>query len=231
MLFRKKHIIHQEKLQTLKLDFDKSLLTTKMEIQEQTFLNISREIHDNINLSLTLVKLNLNTIDVSSPSKIELALQSSKEILSNTISNLSNLSKSMSPDVIKNGGLLQALKIEMDRIQQVAQIPIHYNIYGETVFLDCEKELVLFRIIQEAFNNVLKHAKAKNIWMDLNYNTKSLQVSIRDDGEGFTVSTAKGEEMKAGLSNMKNRAELFGGEFLLLSQPGTGTQIFVTIPY
>src|SRR5688572_2084359 len=88
MFYRKNQIRHQENLQALHLDFDKSLLTTKMEIQEQTFLNISREIHDNINLSLTLVKLNLNTIDISSPHKIDLALESSREILSTTISNL-----------------------------------------------------------------------------------------------------------------------------------------------
>src|ERR1044072_9069648 len=108
-LYQRRHIAYQKGLETLKSDFEKTLLTTQLEIQEQTLQNISREIHDNIGLSLTLAKLNLNTIEwkdlIQSKEKVSGSINS----ITQAIVDLSNISKALHTDFIKEHGLLGAL--------------------------------------------------------------------------------------------------------------------------
>jgi two-component system, NarL family, sensor kinase len=231
--YKKRQIAHQQNLHSLKLDFEKNLLKTQVEIQEQTFQHISREIHDNINLSLTLAKLNLVTLDWNDVERTRESINSSAIILGSTIADLNNLSKSINTEMIKELGLIKTIRNEIDRLKNMTQLQVNYEVTGETIFMDSEKELVIFRIIQEAFNNIIKHSKASNIWLDLNYNTDFLEVVIRDNGIGFKKDeiSQKKENPHAGLNNMQTRARLFGGSFLLESQPQKGTQIFISIPY
>src|SRR5829696_1278855 len=100
-LYQKRQLLFQHNLHSLKLDFEKNLLKTQIEIQENTCQNISREIHDNISLSLTLAKLNLNTLDWLNIEHTYESVKNSVHIIGSAISDLSNLSKSMNPDLIK----------------------------------------------------------------------------------------------------------------------------------
>jgi signal transduction histidine kinase len=92
---------------------------------------------------------------------------------------------------------------------------------------------VIFRIIQEAFNNIIKHAHASKVWLQLNYNETYLEVFIKDDGVGFEKDEVFNEKdsQKAGLTNMQTRAKLFGGTVLIESKEHKGTQILVKVPY
>ena len=180
--YQKRQLTYQKNLDCIKLDFEKDLLKTQVEIQEQTFQYISREIHDNISLALTLAKLNLLTTDVNDHKKLRVILQSSADILGSAITDLNQLSKSMNTDYIKELGLAKAIENEIDKLANIGLLKVNYKINGEPVFLDSEKELVIFRIIQEAFNNVIKHSKATELWLDLNYNTDFLDVVIKDNG-------------------------------------------------
>ena len=167
-LYKKRHIAYQQNLNTLKLDFEKNLLKTQIEIQEQTFQNISREIHDNINLSLTLAKLNLATLDWNDVQNTRESINSSLTILGSTIIDLNNLSKSINTEMIKEMGLIKTINNEIERIKNMAHLQIRYKVKGEPIFMDSEKELVVFRIIQEAFNNIIKHSKASKMLLELN---------------------------------------------------------------
>lgn len=231
--YKKRQIVYQQSLDSLKLDFEKNLLETQIEIQEQTFQHISREIHDNINLSLTLAKLNLATLDWNDIKKTREFVNTSGNILSSTISDLNNLSKSINTELIKEQGLIKALTNEINRLKSMAHLNVSHEIKGEAIFMDSEKELVIFRIIQEAFNNIIKHSKATEIHLELDYAIEYLKVTIQDNGTGFNrneISTNK-REQQAGLKNMETRARLFGGSFALESQPNEGTKILVSIPY
>lgn len=232
-LHQKRQLLYQNNLNTLKLDFEKNLLKTQVEIQEETFEHISREIHDNISLSLTLAKLNLNTLDWFEPMEADKAVKSSIQLLGVTIEELSSLSKSMNTELIRNLGLLNAVKNEVERIQNLAHLQVSYEITGDSIFMDSEKELVIFRIIQEALNNILKHAGATKVWLQLDYCEKCLDIHIRDNGRGFNKED--GEHSKktnsAGLINMQTRAKLFKGKVMIESSPDSGTQILVTVPY
>ncbi len=231
--YQKRQLVYQKNLNSLKIDFEKNLLKTQVEIQEQTFQHISREIHDNINLSLTLAKLNLTTAGSGTNEKIRETLISSVNILGSVITELNNLSKSINTDQIKELGLTKAIANEIDRLKNITGLQINYQVKGEPLFLDTEKELVIFRIIQEAFNNIIKHSKAGAVTLKLDYKAASLEVLVEDDGVGFEQNQVcpNAEKTGAGLTNMKKRAELFGGAVSLDSRLGKGTKILITIPY
>ena len=230
ILYQKRQINYQNKLNALQLDFERNLLSSQVEIQEQTFQSISMEIHDNISLSLTLAKLNLNTLDWNNQEKVKRSVSGSVDILGTAISDLSHLSRSMNTDVIKNMGLMKALKNEIEKLREMAHLKVEYDIKGEPIFLDSEKEIVIFRIIQEAFNNIIKHARASCIWLELDLHNHFLDILIRDDGIGFTRNYDN-EVSRAGMGNMETRAKLFGGNLVLETLPQQGTQILVSIPY
>jgi signal transduction histidine kinase len=216
----------------MKFEFEKNLLATKVEIQEQTFLNISREIHDNINLSLTLAKLNLNTLDWNDVNKTFNCVKDSIDIIGSAITDLSDMSKSMNPELIGNLGLLNALENEITRIRRLARIHINLELSGNPVFIESEKELVIFRIIQEAFNNIIKHSQAKNVTLKLHYDPTYIEILIKDDGVGFNNEPRLIlKESKAGLLNMQTRAELFKGSIRVESIPHHGTQLLIKIPF
>ena len=98
--------------------------------------------------------------------------------------------------------------------------------------MNCQKELVLFRIIQEAFNNIIKHSNATEVNLNFKYNSEHLDAIIEDNGNGFSpLEINYKEKMHAGLINMKNRARAFGGTLDLVSSPNAGTKISITAPY
>jgi len=232
--YRKKQILYHKELQTLKTDNEKNLLSTQLEIQEQTFQNISREIHDHICLNLTLAKLNLVTIEPANSIQLSERVNSSVEILSNSIRELSDISHSMNPELIASFGLIKTLEMEIEKMERPGLININYQVNGNPVFMNSQKELVIFRIIQEAFNNILKHAKAKNVLLHLYYNETQIEVTIQDDGAGFILESLcenGSYKAKSGLLNMKKRAKLIDGSCQITSEPGTGTIIHLSTPY
>ena len=233
-LYQKKQLAYHENLDKLKLDHEKNILKTQVEIQENTFENISREIHDNINLSLTLAKLNLNTINWSDKEKSETLVNSSVDLLSEAINDLSDISKSMNPEIICNQGLINAIEKEITRIERTGHFEINFAVMGNPIYMDAQKELVVFRIVQESINNIIKHAKASQIEIELFFNNDRLGLTIIDNGNGFcmeTFDTNPERKHKAGLTNMRTRAMMFNGDLTIKSNPGTGTNIFATIPY
>ena len=233
-LYQKKQLVYHENLDKLKLDHEKNILKTRVEIQENTFENISREIHDNINLSLTLAKLNLNTINWSEKQKSETLVSSSVDLLSEAINDLSDISKSMNPEIISNQGLINALEKEIEKIEHTGHFKINFAVTGDPIYMDAQKELVVFRIVQESINNIIKHAKASQIGIELYFNNESLGLTIIDNGNGFCMETFDNNperKHKAGLTNMRTRAMMFNGNLTIKSSPGSGTNIFVTIPY
>lgn len=231
--YQRRQLAFQLKLNNLQLDFEKNSLQTQIEVQEETFQHISREIHDNINLSLTLAKLNLNTIDWNDNFKMKESVKSSVSLLSAAITDLSNLSKSINTDLITEMGLIKAVKTELDKIKCLSHLNIDLQIDGDPVFLESKNELIIFRIIQEALNNVIKHSNATEVSLVLHYEKQFLKVEITDNGIGFDKKEVEQQRERgnAGLKNMQTRTQLFGGEFFIDSQLQTGTRILVTIPY
>lgn len=233
-LYRKKQLGYYKAIEEIKLDYEKNLLRTQLEIQEQTLQHISREIHDNITLSLTLAKLNLNTFEWNFADKARHQVDSSLEQISKAITDLSNLSKGMNSELISNQGLMEVLKKETDKLRELNLFDLDFRISGSPIFMDSQKELIIFRIIQEAINNIIKHAKASWVRLNVDYCIDHISVLISDNGKGFRLNEAeqnKNKESMAGLNNMKKRAALLNGRTNISSTVNSGTTVLVTIPY
>ncbi|MDB5202538.1 MAG: putative signal transduction histidine kinase [Ferruginibacter sp.] len=215
-------------LEELKAAHQNNILKAQLEIQEQTFVNIAQEIHDNIGQKLTLAKLHLNVLNFEDSIKSRSKVHDSVSIIGDVIHDLSDLSRMLNSEKILNDGFIAALEFEVSEIQKPELYKISLAVHGDAEYFDSNSELLLFRIVQEALHNVIKHANANSIKICLNYEKELLVLKIIDNGKGFNyVDKVKG----MGLKNMRNRATMLHGDFTLESNEGFGTQITIKIPY
>ena len=220
-LFSRRNWKHQTEKQLMKTQFQQALLQTQLEIQEQTLKTISEEIHDNVGQVLSLAKLNLNTFETNPEKK----LTHTKQLISKAINDLRDLSRSMHGDRIAELGLQQSIADELQILENSGEFKAHLKITGEPYKLPPQKEMVLFRIVQEALNNCIKYSKAKNITLQMNYAAESFSLFVTDDGTGFDTNIKTG----IGLKSMQNRATLIAGNFSIQSSAGKGTAICITL--
>ena len=227
--YQQKQNAYYRGLEELKISYESAMLESQLEIQEETIQNISREIHDNIGQKLSLAKLYLTTLIVDRNSFIGQKIENTISLIGDSINELSDLSRSLSSEIVLCEGLIKALENESNQLQKLGLFKIDFSVYGDIEFLDAKKELVLFRIAQEALNNIVKHATAKNILLKLNYNSPMVYMDISDDGNGFLNDGTYKKGM--GLIHMKKRAESINGKCLIKSRQGCGTTIQIEIPF
>lgn len=234
ILYKKNQIKQQRDFEILNLNHEKSLLKTQLEIQEQTFKNISQEIHDNISLSLTLAKLHLNTISFHKDNTARVAILESVDLISKSLNDLNDISKSLDSEMIRSNGLIYALEFEAQLLGKTGKHEVNVVVKGEPEYLESDKELVLFRIVQESCNNILKHSEANEIHIELNYRDDHLLLSVKDNGKGFD-ETCISEKLltrpMSGLNNIRNRAKMINAGLQILSKPGEGTIVQINLPF
>ena len=221
-------------LEKIKFESEKNLLSTQIEIQEQTFQNISREIHDNISQKLSLAKLYLNTSSENINSKNNIKIADCLQLISEVINDLSDISRGLSSDIILNNGLVKALEFEVMQLQKLEKYTINFIVKGDYVFLENQKELIIFRIVQETINNFLKHADSNILDIILGFENRRIYLNIKDYGKGFPVSeylNNKKAATGAGIKNIIKRAEIIGGNIQIQSKINEGTLIKVEVPY
>lgn len=232
-LYQKKQVRLKKDMQILQLDHEKNILNTQLEIQEQTFQHISREIHDNISLSLTLAKLHLNTYNMKRAENGQNLIESSVDLISKALTDLNDISKSMDSDLIESHGLIHAIEYEVEILQKTGQLQVEFQVSGSPVFMESTRELVVFRIIQESCNNALKHSGANNIYINLCYREREMEIQIRDDGKGFDqeeLSMRVFHKPFSGLKNIRKRAALLEADLKIETATGRGTSIKLVIP-
>lgn len=223
-----KYIKERQQLQT---DFQQELLKAQLEIQEQTFKNISEEIHDNIQQMLTLVKLNLNTTDFNDLPQAAHKVKHSKDLVAKAINDLRDLSKSINPEMIKEIGLSEAVQRELLMVAKAGQYEVNLTQNGDNFRFDPQKELIVFRIFQEILNNIIKHSQAKTVNVKLEYQRYYFSLAVSDDGAGFDATKLESTESLNGLGvrNMHNRALMIGAKFQLTSTIDGGTTVLLEL--
>jgi signal transduction histidine kinase len=222
-------IIFQVRKKKAKAQLEKEILNAQIEIQEQTLKNISQEIHDNIGQILSLAKLNLNTFPANPDEKIQLKLNDTKHLVGKAITDLRNISHSMHSDKISELGLKEAIANELKILQNSGQYIATLDVIGNPFELKMQEEMVLFRMVQEALQNSIKYAKARNIKVKLNNSQNKYIVTVSDDGIGFDKANLQLSQTGIGLKNMENRAALINGMFTINSMPGSGTTIEIIL--
>jgi signal transduction histidine kinase len=219
-------------LLAVKANYEKELYKAQLEIQEQTFKEISREIHDNVGQILSLAKLGLGTLDLERKEEAKESISEISDILEKALDDLRHLSRTMNAEVVSKGGLKKSIEMQVGYIQRGGKYHIHLEVHGNPVFLNETKEIILFRIVQEALNNILRHATATDICISLDYGRNFLGLQINDNGKGFDLNEQfSGLKTINGIHNMQQRAKLIDAGFEMDSQPGKGTCINVTTPY
>jgi len=228
VLYRNRQVKNKKEQEEREAIFQQELLKTQVEIQEQTFEQISKEIHDNITQVLSFVKLTMRSLGNGLDEANKAKLNDSRELLSQTIIDLRDMSKSMSFEHIASAGLAKSIEKEVERMNKSDVIKVSYAISGKIYSLGEQRELVLFRILQESINNALKHSGAKHFNISLQYREDLFNLTLQDDGSGFTPASVENKS-GSGLRNIENRAAMIGGKATIDSAPGKGCRVCVDL--
>jgi len=231
MLFRSRNIRHRLELREADARRERELLQTRIEVQEHALQLVSMEIHDNTGQVLSMVKMMLSdAFRKDRPiQEVETLIQKSVGLLTQSISDLRGLSHIFSGKVIEDSGLVQALERELDYIRSLYGIACHYSHPRKDHMpqLEPNQVLLLFRIAQEAIQNVIKHAQATEIRCELSAGKELFRMSIRDNGKGMATDTLPRNGM--GLKSIRERATMLHGTLEINSAPGNGCLIAITI--
>ena len=200
--------------------------------QEEERRRLSHDLHDGIGQMLTGLKLlaeNLRSVHLL-PDNEQCTYASLKALVVKIIQETRHVSNNLMPPVLSDFGLEPALRYIAEQMEQQSGLVIQVHSEGSETRLDPNMEIGLYRIVQEALTNVIKHADASDVDIDLRIQENRLLLSVADNGRG--VGTAQADAILAGqgLHNMRQRARLMNGVLHLSSQPDQGTRIVVTIP-
>lgn len=201
--------------------FEKELGESQVEIREQTLRNISWELHDNIGQLLTLAKIQLQSVP-DYPKNIK----DVNDNLTTILQEVRSLSKVINPDYVSSIRLREALQLEMDRFNRLNYIEAQLNVTGNYIVMNPKAEIIIFRILQEFFSNTIKHSKAKNINVNINYHADYVVITAADNGIGFDITEVNKNGI--GLLNMKKRGALIKTDINLQSEQQQGTTLIIT---
>jgi len=225
LIYQKRQLQFILEKQELSNHFQKELLTTRIEAQEETLNQLSRELHDNVGQLLSSSKLLIGVTRRALTNPME-ELQLAEETVAKAITELRAMSKSLNKDWLERFDFIENLTAEASRINATNEFEMTIR-HPEIINLPSERQLMLFRIVQEIFQNSLKHGKASHINILVEQRDVNLNVMIEDNGKGFDVSDSSLQGV--GMINIKNRAHMLGGSAQWQSN-GSGTAVRVQIP-
>jgi signal transduction histidine kinase len=216
--------------QQLEFTYNSTLLKTKIEMQEQALEFVSQEIHDNVGQVLSFSCLQLSNLKwaVTNP-EARNNLSENLEIIRQAVKELRLLSHSLNTSLIEKRDLEEVIESELGRIRAFSPIKCSLEVEGHATELSPETRLLIFRIIQEALQNVIKHAGAKTVLIKMLYAPNRLQLFIRDDGKGIDMGVLDGNK-SLGMTNMHQRAQLLKGKLNVSSDGKSGTEVKLNIP-
>ena len=197
---------------------------------------IAMELHDNIGQILTSLKINLEILDDKlKPTDTELGslVKTARRRAKQAIDDLNNIAHGLMPSILDALGLVSSLRTLLNEFREHTDIKIDFFNRNVPKRFDQEKEIAIYRIVQEALNNIIKHAKAKNVYVSLLKKGKVLSLSVEDNGVGFDQDKATkilNGKGPLGLVIMRERAMQLDGELTIESKMGKGTHLLAEIP-
>jgi len=197
--------------------------------QESTLRYISRELHDEFGQVLTAVGSMLRRAGTHAPegSSLRADLQEVLQTVQSTLDTVRSLSQALHPVMLDEAGLESTLDWYIPTLERQTGIAIFYEKKGEPFAVDGGAGVHIYRIVQEALNNVARHSGAKQAWVRLRFLPDALEVEIEDHGSGFTERTRK---QGIGLVAMRERSELMGGQIVFSRPHEGGTRVHLVVP-
>jgi len=219
-----------------KMRLERKYLSQIIEAQENERRRISRELHDEIGQALTAIKFNLDMIDKELPQtypSVRGRLGDAKSLSNQTITAMRQLSMDLRPTMLDELGLIPTLRWYAQNFSKRLGIDSQFQAIGFEEKLLPQIETAFYRIVQEALNNIAKHAKANRIEISLEQRDSTIYASIIDNGKGFDLHKVlhpESPERGFGIIGMQERISLLGGKIDIQSRPGFGTQIHIEVP-
>jgi signal transduction histidine kinase/streptogramin lyase len=208
-------------------------LTMKLEAtKEEERKHLSRELHDEFGQALTGIKINLGVAQMQTPALASLKqIKDATSLVDGLISQVRALSLDLRPPLIDEVGLVPALETYLHTVAQRSDMPIRITLDPEVAMPDPQRRIAVFRIVQEALTNALRHAKASQITVEVRAQDAGVRIEVCDDGCGFEVGERLGAaDQGLGLFGVRERVHDLGGEWQIDSHPGQGTRVRAFIP-
>jgi signal transduction histidine kinase len=218
---KKNRIVLEKSL--LKENFDRQLLINKVEVQEATMNEIGKELHDNVNQLLSTAKMFVGLTERKLQEPPD-TLLSANEALDKAILELRNVSKSLNKEWVDKFDLKENLVTLINSVSGGDKIHFVLN-YTDTIWLTPPQQFILFRLMQEAINNILRHAEAFEVMIYVNASRKAARVLIADNGKGYDATIPTNG---LGMPNMIQRARAIGGQLSWETSP-QGTKVILDI--
>ncbi len=205
-----------------------------IETQEAERRRIARELHDEIGQELTALKINLQAGQrPGDDAGLAFRLGDSLTIVERAIQQVRDMALALRPSLLDDLGLVAALRWFVDHQAQRSGFEAHLEAEPARIRVSPEVEIGCYRIVQEAVTNIVRHARARNVRVELALGEGELRLRIHDDGVGFDVGAARvraSHGASMGLLTMWERARLLGGELEMISTPGQGTEVRASFP-
>ncbi|MBX6770165.1 MAG: sensor histidine kinase [Chloroflexi bacterium] len=210
----------------------RSLSRQVLAAQEEERQRIARELHDETAQSLTSLLIGLRMIEKSTtPQELAARVAEMRSQTGRVLEEVRKLALDLRPSALDDLGLVPALQWYTDDLERRTQIKIDFHSSGMEQRLPDEVEVVVYRIIQEALTNVVKHAAATHVDVTITRQPGVVLASVVDNGRGFNVEgVRRSRERGLGLFGMQERVGLVGGHFEISSEPGRGTRVAIRIP-
>ena len=226
----KEKIIAQHKIR--QLEEEKKLMAAKMivEGQEKERKRIARELHDGLGVLLSATKMQFTTIKDHSPENQPM-IKKAIQLLEQASGDVRKISHNMMPGLLTKLGFFEAVEDLFENIHDSGELQALVEIEGEQERFTENKEIMLYRIVQELVNNALKHAKAKKIKLKIDIGPDNLHLVFADDGQGFEVEKVLGSDSESlGLKSIQSRINFLNGKVSIESKPGEGTKYSMIVP-
>ncbi len=228
---RRKRLNREERL-LMKERFEAELLRTHVEVQEQTMQRIAHELHDNIGQLLSLTTLTLSSIQIKDPVRSAEKISNSISLVNKSIKELRDLAKLLHGEPILRAGLADTIQHEVNQLEKAGIYQIRtMNKLTKGKMPPSDKDLIFLRLLQEIFNNIIKHSQATFIEIEVAYHAPLLHLMVRDNGVGFDYEVARLQSSGMGFQSIHQRVHLVKGFLQVSSSPGQGSQISIQIPY
>lgn len=202
--------------------YQQELLQAQLEMQDHTFKAISQEIHDNVGQILSLAKVHLNILTFDGQGHEQLNLI--KALVTDAITELRNLSAGYYADRIMEEGLLVSIEHQLLQLEKTGLFTTSFHSAFDTLLIDQSKTIFLYRMIQEALNNVVKHSGAGHVLVDVYKKDGHVHIRLEDNGKGFS-SDQPNFKAGIGLSSIQQRGLMIGAKVNIHSIMGMGTRV------
>lgn len=230
VFYQKRMIKEQLKRQALEYEFQQKVLQAELESQETERRRLAADLHDSIGGMLSTIRVGLATMarQLADPQSMD----QTKQMLDDTITSVRRISRDLMPSTLDKFGLIHALRELCERFQNTSRIAIDFIEEGHFDQIDKNRQLMIFRIVQELLNNAVKHSQASQIGVHLVLHG-GLTVMVEDNGIGFNAEAIKKDIHSGkglGLFNIENRARLLGGNIEYQKPGKEGSRTVLTIP-